>query len=47
MNDLWLATRERAQRAVEPLAVRMRPRNLDEFVGQEHILGPGKLLRPE
>ena len=45
MNDLWLATRERAQRAVEPLAVRMRPRNLDEFVGQEHILGPGKLLR--
>ena len=28
-----------------PLAVRMRPRSLDEFVGQEHILGPGKLLR--
>lgn len=28
-----------------PLAVRMRPRTLDEFVGQEHILGPGKLLR--
>jgi putative ATPase len=28
-----------------PLAARMRPRNLDEFVGQEHILGPGKLLR--
>jgi putative ATPase len=28
-----------------PLAERMRPRNLDEFVGQEHILGPGKLLR--
>ncbi|MBN2097910.1 MAG: replication-associated recombination protein A [Candidatus Omnitrophica bacterium] len=27
-----------------PLAVRMRPRNLDEFVGQRHILGPGKLL---
>ncbi len=23
----------------------MRPRNLDEFVGQEHFLGPGKLLR--
>ena len=23
----------------------MRPRTLDEFVGQEHILGPGKLLR--
>src|SRR5205823_8665492 len=28
-----------------PLAARMRPRTLDEFVGQEHILGPGKLLR--
>ena len=27
-----------------PLAVRMRPRNLDEFVGQTHFLGPGKLL---
>jgi len=28
-----------------PLADRMRPRTLDEFVGQEHILGPGRLLR--
>ena len=28
-----------------PLATRMRPRSLDELVGQEHILGPGKLLR--
>jgi putative ATPase len=28
-----------------PLADRMRPRDLDEFVGQEHILGPGKSLR--
>ncbi len=28
-----------------PLAARMRPRALDEVVGQEHILGPGKLLR--
>ena len=28
-----------------PLADRMRPRTLDEFVGQEHILGPGKALR--
>ena len=28
-----------------PLAARMRPRSLDEFVGQEHILGEGKLLR--
>jgi putative ATPase len=28
-----------------PLAARMRPRNLDEFIGQEHILGKDKLLR--
>ncbi len=28
-----------------PLAMRMRPRSLDDFVGQEHILGPGRLLR--
>jgi putative ATPase len=28
-----------------PLADRMRPRNLEEFVGQNHILGPGKVLR--
>jgi putative ATPase len=28
-----------------PLAARMRPRNLDEYVGQQHILGPGQLLR--
>lgn len=28
-----------------PLSARMRPRTLDEFIGQEHIIGPGKLLR--
>jgi len=28
-----------------PLADRMRPRNLDEFIGQEHIVGRGRLLR--
>ena len=28
-----------------PLADRMRPRNFDEFVGQEHLVGPGKSLR--
>jgi putative ATPase len=28
-----------------PLADRMRPRGLDEFVGQDHIVGPGRLLR--
>lgn len=31
--------------AAKPLAARMRPETLDEFVGQEHFLGPGKLLR--
>lgn len=31
--------------SVRPLAARMRPRSLDEFVGQTHILAPGKLLR--
>jgi putative ATPase len=32
-------------RRAEPLASRMRPRTLDEFVGQLHLLGPGKPLR--
>ena len=31
--------------AGEPLASRMRPRNLSEYIGQDHILGPGRLLR--
>jgi putative ATPase len=34
-----------ARAAAAPLAERMRPRGLDEFTGQEHILAPGKLLR--
>src|SRR5512137_1228318 len=29
----------------QPLAARMRPRSLEEFVGQTHILAPGQLLR--
>ncbi len=45
MADLWSKQRRLAVAAVEPLAVRMRPRTLDEFAGQGHILGPGKLLR--
>ncbi|MFH0810972.1 MAG: AAA family ATPase, partial [Pseudomonadota bacterium] len=28
-----------------PLAARMRPRSFDEFVGQEHLIGPGRVLR--
>jgi putative ATPase len=39
------STISEAVSASAPLAARMRPRTLDEFVGQEHILGPGKLLR--
>lgn len=38
------ANLERMERSA-PLAARMRPRTLDEFVGQEHIVGPGRLLR--
>lgn len=30
---------------IEPLAYRMRPRNLNEFVGQEHLIGENKILR--
>jgi putative ATPase len=33
------------EKAAAPLAARMRPRNLAEFVGQSHVLGPGQLLR--
>jgi putative ATPase len=38
------ALRDRMKREA-PLAARMRPRTLDEFAGQEDIIGPGKLLR--
>jgi len=43
--DLFRAEREKQFQRVAPLAVRMRPRTLDEFVGQEHFLDRGKLLR--
>ena len=36
---------DEASDRTRPLADRMRPRDLDEFVGQEHILAPGKALR--
>ena len=36
---------DRGGRDGRPLAVRMRPRNLDEFVGQSHLLGDGSALR--
>jgi putative ATPase len=43
--DLFHATHEANLRKAQPLAARMRPRTLDEFIGQEHFLGAGKLLR--
>ncbi|NLD51352.1 MAG: replication-associated recombination protein A [Clostridiales bacterium] len=33
------------EKANQPLADRLRPRSLDDFVGQQHIVGPGRLLR--
>ncbi|MCS7271759.1 MAG: AAA family ATPase, partial [Gemmataceae bacterium] len=44
-NDLFAELGREYRRAAQPLAARMRPRTLEEFVGQEHFLGPGKLLR--
>src|SRR6201994_3160121 len=43
--DLFADSRKKNMDRAAPLAVRMRPRSLDEFVGQQHFLGPGKLLR--
>lgn len=36
---------EKGREESEPLATRVRPETLDEFVGQKHLLGKGKLLR--
>jgi putative ATPase len=52
-DDLFATPAESKPRAAttpesprhQPLAARMRPRSLDEFAGQTHILGPGQLLR--
>jgi putative ATPase len=43
--DLFAESRQKNLGRVAPLAVRMRPRTLTEFIGQEHFLGDGKLLR--
>src|SRR5512134_1215934 len=43
--SLFDAQEEANRRGALPLAARMRPRRLDEFVGQRHFLGEGKLLR--
>jgi putative ATPase len=44
-DSLFDTPAEEAQQANAPLAVRMRPRRLDEVVGQAHLLGPGTPLR--
>jgi putative ATPase len=43
--DLFEHGRREQIRSEAPLAARVRPRTLDEFVGQEHIVGEGRLLR--
>jgi putative ATPase len=44
MGDLF-ETRDAADRTRAPLAERMRPASLDEVIGQEHLTGPGGVLR--
>ncbi len=44
MENLFTEEKENVNKE-SPLAIRMRPQNLDEFVGQRHILGKDKLLR--
>ncbi|NOY41971.1 MAG: replication-associated recombination protein A [Planctomycetes bacterium] len=43
--SLFAAAEAENRRHAQPLAMRMRPRTLSEFVGQQHFLGEGKLLR--
>jgi putative ATPase len=45
MPDLFAASRAANVARAAPLAARMRPRRLADYVGQAHIVGPGKLLR--
>src|SRR3990172_2351734 len=43
--DLFSHAREEILKQEAPLAARMRPRDLSEFIGQEHIVGEGRVLR--
>jgi putative ATPase len=45
MTDLFTHAMQQKMKTEAPLAARMRPRTLDEYAGQGHIIGPGKLLR--
>ena len=44
-SDLFSQAHEERLEREAPLAARMRPRTLDEYIGQDHIVGPGRLLR--
>ncbi len=44
-QDMFSAEAERAIEREAPLAARMRPRSFEEFVGQEHLVGEGRILR--
>jgi len=44
-DDLFGESFKKRLARAAPLAARMRPRTLEEFVGQQHFIGPGKLLR--
>ncbi|HZB40838.1 MAG TPA: replication-associated recombination protein A [Ilumatobacter sp.] len=45
MADLFAAAAEERLRSTAPLAARLRPRTIDDIVGQDHLVGPGKPLR--
>ncbi|MDO4183380.1 MAG: AAA family ATPase, partial [Coriobacteriia bacterium] len=45
MDNLFTDMENQAKSSVAPLAVRMRPRTLDELVGQQLAVGPGSWLR--
>lgn len=45
MSDLFSAAAEELLRSQSPLAARLRPRTIDDVVGQEHLVGAGKPLR--
>jgi putative ATPase len=45
MGDLFSDAAQERAREVAPLAARLRPRTLEEFVGQEQVVGPGSALR--
>jgi putative ATPase len=44
-DDLFSASAEETLRSQAPLAARLRPRTIDDIVGQDHLVGPGRPLR--